>query len=409
VEPGLYLTFFSEGEPFAEELPPVGPLEHVVVRGRSLLADRKDGQQPDPFGGGIRWMEAETELRRATGKEPGGTKRSDLRIAATEGVYLRFVSFGDAAEHDSIPELGPYAVVVVGKRGVEADGDPLATRSGSNGNLWELTGVGGSAFVGVVRPDIAFRTRSTTYHPDINQFRGGSPPAPTPVRPTAPQAAPTPPSPPAAPRVVDSPRPVEDAGLTLRNRIGAEPSTARTAYMTAAQGDEREWGGAAWRLRFLIIGALVVLLAVFSVPSIRSALTGGGPTTATVGVGTAINSPEWTYNVGSVRRVTRIGASQPRGTYLVVQVGVTNRGRAGVQLQPSNFTLAAPSGEQYAPSSTTSGVYSGDSNPDSAYIWPAEFPVGRQVVVPLIFDVNPSVSGTHLVIFDVPTTRVRLE
>ena len=409
MEPGLYLTFFSEGEPFAEELPPVGPLEHVVVRDGSLVADRKDGQEPDPFGGGIRWMEAETELRRATGKEPGGVQRSDLRIAAPEGVYLRFVAFGDAAEHDSIPELGPYAVVVVGKRGVEADGDPLATRSGSNGNHWELTGVGGSAFVGVVRPDIAFRTRSTTYHPEINQFRTGATPRPTPTPAPAPQAVPPPPSPPIAPRVVDPPRAVEDAGLTLRDRIGSEPSTARTGYMTAAQDDEREWGGAAWRLRFLIIGALVVLLAVFSVPSIRSALTGGGPTTATVGVGTAINSPEFTYNVGSVRRVSRIGASQPRGTYLVVQVGVTNRGRAGVQLEPSNFTLAAPSGEQYAPSSVTSGVYSGDSNPDSAYIWPAEFPVGRQVVVPLIFDVNPSVSGTQLVIFDVPTTRVRLE
>jgi hypothetical protein len=397
VEPGLYVTFFTEGEPVAAELPPVGPLEHVVVRDRSLMADRKDGET-DRFGGGGRWIEAEHELRRATGKEPGGAKRPDLRIAGPEGVYLRFVFFGEAAEHDSVPELGPYAVVVIGRRGVEADGDPLAVRTGINQNVWELTGVGGSALVGLIRPDIAFRTRSTTYHPEIKPFRAGAQPVPTPSRPAAPQ----PPS--AAPA-----RPPEDAGLTLRDRIGSESSTSRTAHMTAAQDGEREWGGAAWRLRFLIIGALVVLLAVFSVPSIRSALSGGGPTTATVGVGTAINSPEWTYNVGSVRRVTRIGASRPRGTYLVVQVGVTNRSRAGVQLEPSNFTLAAPSGEQYAASATTSGVYSGDSNPDSAYIWPAEFPVGRQVVVPLIFDVNPSVSGTQLVIFDVPTTRVRLE
>jgi hypothetical protein len=180
--------------------------------------------------------------------------------------------------------------------------------------------------------------------------------------------------------------------------------------MTARpEAEEREWGGAAWRLRFLIIGALVVLIAVFSVPSIRSALSGGGPTQATVGVGTAVTSSDWSYNVGSVRRVTRIGVMQPRGTYVVVQVGVTNRGRAGAQLVPSNFTLAAESGEQYAASPTNSGVYSGEANTESAYIWPAEFPVGRQVVVPLIFDVNPSISGTHLVIFDVPTTRVRLE
>lgn len=412
MEPGLYLTFFAAGEPFDAELPPVGPLEHVVVRGRTLVADRKDGQQADPWGGGGRLIEAERELRRATGDEPGGVKRSDLRINAPEGVYLRFVKFGDEAAHDSIPELGPYAVVIVGERGVEADGDPLATRSGMNGNHWQLTGIGGSAFVGVVRPDIAFRTRSTAYHHKINQFRAGAQPVPTPVRSPAPAAAPAPvapPSRPAATRAATPPRLVDEGGLSLRGRIGSEPSTTRTAYVTASQDADREWGGAAWRLRFPIIGALVVLILVFSVPSVRSALSGGTPTTATVAVGTATNSPEWTYNVGSVRRITRIGASQPRGTYLVVQVGVTNRNRAGVQLQPSNFTLAAASGDQYAPMSTTSGVYSGDANPDSAYIWPAEFPVGRQVVVPLIFDVNPSISGTQLVFFDVPMTRVRLE
>jgi hypothetical protein len=128
-----------------------------------------------------------------------------------------------------------------------------------------------------------------------------------------------------------------------------------------------------------------------------------------VGVGTSITSPEWTYSVGNVRRVARIGAAQPRGTYVVVQVAVTNRGHAGAQLLPSNFTLTAASGEQYAPSPTTGGVYSSAQNPDSAYMWPTDFPVGRQVVVPLIFDVNTSISGMQLVIVDVPSTRIRLE
>jgi hypothetical protein len=386
VEPGLYLTFFNEGEPFDAELPPVGPLEHVVVRDRSLVADRKDSQEADHFAAGGRWTEAENELRRATGREPGGARRSGLRIAAPEGVYLRFVSFGVAAEPDTVPELGPYAVVVIGKRRVYADGDSLATRGSSNGNLWELTGVGGSAFVGLSRPDIAFRTRSTVYHPDTKLVRAVAPPP------------------------VEAPlRPPEEAVLTLRDRIGSEPSPSRS-YMTARpEAEEREWSGALWRLRFLIIGALVLLIAVFSVPSIRSALSGGAPTQATVGVGTAITSPDWAYNVGSVKRVTKIGAAQPRGTYLVVQVGVTNRGRAGAQIAPSSFTLAVASGEQYTASAINSGVYSGDGNPDSPYIWPAEFPVGRQVVIPLVFDVNPSVSGTQLVIFDLPTTRVRLE
>jgi len=176
-----------------------------------------------------------------------------------------------------------------------------------------------------------------------------------------------------------------------------------------ADPEQREWGGAAWRLRYFIIGALVVLIVVFSVPSIRSILNGGGPTADTVAVGTAVSSPEWTYNVGSVRRVARIGASQARGTYMVVQIAATNRGRAGAQLSPSNFTLTAASGEQYAAQPTTSGVYSSAVNPDSSYMWPIDFPVGRSVVVALIFEVNPSITGTQLVILDVPTTRVRLE
>lgn len=406
MEPGIYLTFFTEGERFDRELPPVGPLEHVVVRDRLLMADRKGGES-DPFGVGGRWIEAEQELRRATGQEPGGATRPDLRIGAPEGVYLRFVSFGQAAEHDPVPELGPYAVVVVSRHGVEADGDPLATRKGSGQNLWELTGVGGNAFVGVVRPDIAFRTRSTTYHPEIKPFRAGAPPVATPSPAVATPSRPA--APVAATRAADAPRstrPAEDPGLTLRDRIGTE----RPNYAAATvEGDPREWGGAAWQLRYFIIGALVILLAVFSVPSIRSALSGGSPSAATVGVGTSITANDWTYNVGNVRRVTSIGTSKARGTYIVVQIAATYRGSATAQLQPSNFSLVAGSGEQYAAQPISSGVYSSALNPDSSYMWPTSFPAGRAVVVPLIFEVNPSVTGTQLEMLDVPSTRVRLE
>jgi hypothetical protein len=388
VEPGLYVTFFTQGEPIGGELPPVGPLEHLVVRDRSLVAERKGGEG-DLFVARGRWVEAEQEFRRATGKEPGGVKRQDLRIAGPEGVYLRFVAFGETAEDDPVPELGPYAVVVVGPRSVEADGDPLAVRTGDAKNLWELTGVGGSALVGVIRPDIAFRTRSTTYHAEVAPFRAGAKPA-SPARATEPRAS-------------------EDSGLTLLERIGSEPVAARSTYAVATAADQREWGGAAWQLRNLIIGALVVLIVVFSVPSIRSFLSDGGPTSNTVNVGTAVTSAQWSYTVGTVRRVSSVGASQARGTYVVVQLAATNRGTQGAQLEPSSFALAAASGERYSAQPTTSVVYSSAENPDSSYLWPTEFPVGRAVIVPLVFEVNPAISGTQLLILDVPTTRVRLE
>jgi hypothetical protein len=394
VEPGLYLTFFNPGERPDQELPPVGPLEHVVLHGRTLVAERKGGEQADAFVGGIRWIEAELELRRATGQEPGGTTRQELRISAPEGVYLRFVTF-KGEEPDTAPELGPYAVVVIGRRGIEADGDLLASRAATNQKLWELTGVGGTALVGVLRPDVAFRTRSTTYHPDVTRPRTTPEPAPVAIA-TAATAS------------VAQARPLEEATLTLRDRIGAEPVVARQLYMTR-DDEQREWGGALWQLRYLIIGALAALVLVFSAPSIASLFSGAVSGAATVGAGANVTSPDWTYNVGRVRRVNTIGAARANGTYLIVQIAATNRGHANAQLQPSTFTVHAATGEQYAAQPATSSVYSSTENPDSLYIWPTEYPVGKPIVVPLIFEVNPSVEGTQLVIRDVPTTRVRLE
>src|SRR2546428_14009227 len=102
------------------ELPPVGPLEHVVVRDGSLVADLKDGGWSDVFGAGPRWSEAKQEFRRATGQDPGGTKRPDLRIGGPGGVDIRFASFSEDAEHDPVTELIPYAEVIDGRRWADA-------------------------------------------------------------------------------------------------------------------------------------------------------------------------------------------------------------------------------------------------------------------------------------------------
>ena len=450
MDPGLYVTFFNEGERFDDELPPVGPLEHVVVRDRLLIADRKDGHHADFFGNS-RGIEAEYEFQRATGTEPGGVRRTDLRVVAPQGVYLRFVSFGHAAEHDPVPELGPYAIVVVGKQFVEADGDRLAIRIGNTQNLWELTATGGTALGGVIRPDIAFRTRSTRYHPEIKPFRPAHhaaapahpakthaavapapsahapshpakshPPAPgVPTKPhrsaspppTAPsherRAAPAPAAPRTPTTAEPAPRPAEVATPTLRDRIGPEQQTRSGSTVASPARERRQWGGAAWRLRFFIILSLVVLLAAFSIPSLSSLFAGSSAGPSTVGVGNAVTSPDWTYNVGSVRRVAKIGTAQAHGIYLVVAVAATNRTAAGAQLSRNNFSVASAGGDQYA--AITGSVYSGTDNPTSSYAWPKEFPVGRSVIAQLIFDINPSATGLQLVIQDVPSTRVRLE
>jgi hypothetical protein len=151
------------------------------------------------------------------------------------------------------------------------------------------------------------------------------------------------------------------------------------------------------------------MVAAFSVPSIRSLLAGGTPAGTTVGAGTQVTSPNWTYTVGSVRRVATIGNARARGTYLVVQVATTNRGAASAQLQPSSFAVTGADGQSYVAQPAASGVYSGAENPDSTYKWPTVFPVGRSVVVPLVFDVATSTNGLELAILEVPNTRIRLE
>jgi hypothetical protein len=197
VEPGLYVTFFTAGEPPADELPAVGPFDYLVVRPGALVADRSSVSHSGEFGG-FRWIEAELELQRALGHEPGGVRRPDLRIAAPQGVYLRFASFDSAAEEEAVPELGPYAVITVTRHGIEADGDAIASRSATKDRAWVILRGGGPALVGIIRPDIAFRTRSTNYHPQIHQARllaqPGSAPAGTAsaVRPAAPTPAPGP-------------------------------------------------------------------------------------------------------------------------------------------------------------------------------------------------------------------------
>src|SRR5262249_61903948 len=121
--------------------------------------------QPEMGGDIARWLEAEIEFQRATGEEPGGPKRTEMRFAARDGVFLRFTVFGEARERDALPELGPFAVVMIGRRGVEADGQILAMRAPSELAPWELASATGSELAGVHKPDIAFRTTATAYHP----------------------------------------------------------------------------------------------------------------------------------------------------------------------------------------------------------------------------------------------------
>src|SRR5438105_9919825 len=166
VEGGIYVTFFEPGEPFERELPPVGPLDHVVVRQDRLVADRRHAEHEHLAGRDVvKALHAEVELQRAPGQEPGGPKRTQMRMTAPDGVYLRFVAFGQEEGRDVSPERGPFAIVIVSKDAVEGDGQALATRATDDSRAWDVAADAALRIPGLRRADIAMRTASTEYHP----------------------------------------------------------------------------------------------------------------------------------------------------------------------------------------------------------------------------------------------------
>ncbi len=511
-DPGIYITFFNEGEPFDRELPPVGPLVHVVLRHKDLVAERLVVQQPEDLSLSIdRWLEAELEYQRATGEEPGGLRRANMRVTAPDGVFLRFATFGDAREARPMPEIGPFAVVFIGRRSIEADGKILATRQASELAPWDLTSAAGDAHAGTHKPDIAFRAVGMAYHPSVGPGprRPQAPlvaPAPPPpaepaIAPTAipqPTAAPpatappteappvaapaaqtpavpsatyapparpaqapppptytppapayTPPSTAAAPAPPPSEAQAAAPTLTARDieliqriereraedvlrarlqeeerrRLGVDESAEAAStwamrYRPAAPEEVAaeagpafafDFGALLWRMRFALIGLLLLGVGVYGFTVVRTGVAPGAQSQVrTVGIAERVSGQRWDYVVNSVQRIQAAGKAKPRGVFVVVRVGVANRIGSPAQISPGEFGLIDSAGLQYSPESTQSDVYSNPQN-TTQFTWPGTVSADRTVTVPLLFDVDPAAKGLRLTIAELPNVRVRLE
>jgi len=511
MESGLYVTFFNRDETHDRELPPVGPLDRVVLRHKQLVAERGTVQQAEDAGVAIdRWLEAELELQRATGEEPGGTRRPDLRVAARDGVFVRFAVFGDARERDVVPETGPFAVVVVGPRTVEADGQLLASRAASDLAAWEIHAGAGNDFAGLHKPDVAFRATSGAHHPSIAPQSVARTPVVEPPRRAEPafvpppriepaftppprvEAAPPPRVEPANPPVEREPlfKPVEREPLfkPAESEPLFKPREARPAYVpppppafnpaqkeaaltandleliermereraedtlrTRVQEEERRrlgvdetvddaattWamryrpqtsdgaaearaaegapsGSLLWRLRFVLIGILLVSVGLYTFTAIRTGNAAGVNSVQqqfqTVGVGTKVSGTRWEWVVNGTQRVAEAGTVKPSGVFYIVRVGAMNKGTEGAQLSPSDFTLIDANGVEHAAAGLSSGVYQGTGNTGSPNIWPQGFPVGRTTTFNVVFDIDPALGkGMKLGVTDLPKTRIQLD
>lgn len=436
MERGLYVTFASKDEPPGRALPAVGPLDNVVLRRSVLLAERRTVHQAQELGVSIdRWLEAELEMQRATGAEPGGTRRTQLRFAARDGVYLRFTVFGQAHEPDAVPELGPFSAVVVEPRSLEADGVTIATRAAGDAAPWELTSGTGDA-VGARKPDLALRTANTAYHPSIG--RAASPRTLPEVHSTesasSPQQQAVPPPEFGRERIARLEEQRRDDSLRarfqddVRKRVGADgpaieaasdwttrhrPRAAANVTLWAEAGSGREWGAALWRLRFAVVGVLLLGVAVYSVIVLRAATAPGArqtPQVPSVGIGQRLTGSAWDFVVNGVQRSAVAGTARANGTYYVVRVAATSRGAEGQQLAPGDFTLIDANGTEYRADGLLSGTYRGPANPGSPYLWPQSFPAGRAVTLSVVFDIDPSLPrGMLLRVTDPSNVRVRLD
>jgi hypothetical protein len=182
-ETGVYVEFFDEGEPADKQLPPLGPFELLIVRHNQIIGGREhvehDIQDMMGVGSVERWLEAELELRRALGDEPGGVHRGHMRIRAPRGdIIVRFYDYaGD--EPPKVPELGPFYSLTVGKREVRADDKLLAIRS-TDMSAWTLTDAVRPGVAGINKADFSVFSLSAR-DPRVLAARQSAPLAQAPI------------------------------------------------------------------------------------------------------------------------------------------------------------------------------------------------------------------------------------
>jgi hypothetical protein len=296
---------------------------------------------------------------------------------------------------------------------------------------WTLTKVGGIALAGLSRPDIAFRTKSTDYHPRIRSARrrvasaqtalrhapGSRRPASSlsdkapvvpestevtmrgasVVRPTQEKVADSEPA--RTADVKNRPEPNHGAA-TLRSRLGGHTLTRPT--FTDTSDDKR---AANQRIALVVVGALAIVLALMGV---ARAFPQSG-TSSTVDVGKTVRGPHWEYSVETVARAEQLSSATPRGVFLIVWVTATKRDASAPALLARDFALLDADGRQYAPLTESDAVYRSDGNPGSPLIWRTSYALGDPVSTPVVFDVRPALRGLQLIILEVPAVRVRLD
>jgi hypothetical protein len=161
---GVYLAFDGGPDASDPDAQGIGPYDEIVLRGARAVGEREGfGKVIALRSSAGSWRDAETSAAESDKVEDG---RGDLRISGgNEDVVVRFSS-DEVAGHAAIPDLGPFAAVVVGTHTVRGDDDILAVRV-SRISPWQLTDRAGAPFQGAMKEALVFiaASRSATRQP----------------------------------------------------------------------------------------------------------------------------------------------------------------------------------------------------------------------------------------------------
>ena len=164
VAAGVYLAFDGGPDASGPDGQGIGPYDEIVLRGARAVGERDGlGKIIALRSAAGSWRDAETSSAETDQVETG---LGDLRVnAGREDVVVRF-SDDEVAGQGSVPDLGPFTVVVIGTYDVRGDDETLAVRV-SRIAPWQLTDRAGARFQGAMKDALIFVAagRSTASQP----------------------------------------------------------------------------------------------------------------------------------------------------------------------------------------------------------------------------------------------------
>jgi hypothetical protein len=150
---GVYLAFDGGPDASGPGGAGIGPYQEIVLRGARAIGERDGlGKVIALRNAAGSWRDAESS---SSGSDQVETGHGGLRISAGEGnVTVRFAD-DEVAGHTKIPDLGPFAAVIVGTHEVRGDEQTLAVRV-SRISPWQLTDQAGAGFQGATKEALVF-------------------------------------------------------------------------------------------------------------------------------------------------------------------------------------------------------------------------------------------------------------